>query len=519
MATEKVVVDVEIKATPAIASVKSLKAELRQVTNELSNLEEGSQAFIDAATKAGELKDKIGDVRNAVDAFNPEKKFQALAGVVGIAANGFAAMQGAMALMGSESEDLNKVMAKTQGAIALTSGLNGLLGMKDAFKLLGSQVLKLIPALNSMGAAMLGAITGGIAIALVLIIAYWKDLKFLITGTIDEVKLTADEMANAVKKGHDDYKRAANERSAIAEREARLKLKGLELDLELAKIDRQRKIDEAVSSGKLADEKVLIEAEYQKSIADTKEKYRKEAEDKKKKEDEKEKSEAEKKAKALFDSNKFWANESDKTVKYQAEYRKEFEDLKQTQLLKNVEEQKKIDDINTENALAQIELEKQKAVARQQYFQEGANYLNQAADLLGKNTAEGKVLAVASATISTYLSAQKAYASFADIPVVGIPLGIAAAGISIAAGIANVNKILAVQVPGQSGGGGGGGLTAPSTPSIPRIPQSLSGSMLNQNRPMDINNMNTTGKVIVTETDITNTQDKVKGIIRKATIK
>jgi len=518
MATEKVVVDVEVKAAPAVASVKSLKAELRQVTNELSNLEEGSQAFIAAATKAGELKDKIGDVKDAVNAFNPEKKFQALAGVVGIAANGFAAMQGAMALMGSESKDLEKVVAKTQGAIALASGLNGLLGMKDAFKLLGSQVLKLIPALNSMGAAMLGAITGGIAIALVLIISYWKDLKYLITGSIGEVKLSSQEMLDAVKKGHDEYKKAANERMAIAEREARLKLDGKELDLELAKIERQKKIVEAVTSGKLADEKVLIEAEYQKSIKDINNKYAKEAADKKKKDDEKAKSDAEKKAKAEYDSNKYWAEQSDKTVKRQAEYKIEFEDLKQAQLLKNVEEQKKIDDINQENALADIELEKQKAAARQQYFEEGANYLNQAADLLGKNTAEGKVLAVASATISTYLSAQKAFASFADIPYVGIPLGIAAAGISIAAGLQNINKILSVQVPGQTGGGGGG-ISTPTAPSIPRIPQSLSGSMLNQNKPIDINNTNAVGKVIVTETDITNTQNKVKGIIRKATIK
>jgi hypothetical protein len=43
--------------------------------------------------------------------------------------------------------------------------------------------------------------------------------------------------------------------------------------------------------------------------------------------------------------------------------------------------------------------------------------------------------------------------------------------------------------------------------------------MLNQNKPLDINNTNPIGKVIVTETDITETQDKVKGIIRKATIK
>ena len=127
------------------------------------------------------------------------------------------------------------------------------------------------------------------------------------------------------------------------------------------------------------------------------------------------------------------------------------------------------------------------------------------------------MLAVASATISTYLSAQKAFESFASIPVVGVGLGIAAAGVAVAAGIANIDKILSVKVPGQNDGGAGGKTTAPSAP---RIPQSISGTMMNQNKPLQMNNVNNpTGKVIVVETDITNTQNKVKGIIRKATIK
>jgi hypothetical protein len=157
MANEKIIFDTEVKVGSSVGSVKSLKAELRAVTNELGQLEYGSEAFVKAASRAGELKDQIGDVKNTIASFNPEAKFQALASVVGIAANGFSALQGGMALFGSESEDLQKVMAKTQGAIALATGLNGLLGMKDAFKDLGLSVIKMIPALNSMGAAMLGA--------------------------------------------------------------------------------------------------------------------------------------------------------------------------------------------------------------------------------------------------------------------------------------------------------------------------------------------------------------------------
>jgi hypothetical protein len=129
MANEKIIFDTEVKVGNSVGSVKSLKAELRAITNELGQLEVGSDAFVKAAQKAGDLQDRIGDVKNTIAAFNPEAKFKAFADTVGIAANGFSAVQGAMALMGSESEDLNKIMVKTQGAIALATGLNGLLGM------------------------------------------------------------------------------------------------------------------------------------------------------------------------------------------------------------------------------------------------------------------------------------------------------------------------------------------------------------------------------------------------------
>jgi hypothetical protein len=541
MATEKLIFEAEMKTASATASVKSLKSELRQVTNELGTLEQGSEAFIKAAQKAGELQDKIGDVKDTVNAFNPEAKFQALAGVVGVAANGFAALQGATALFGAESEDLNKVMAKTQGAIALSSGLNGLLGMKDAFRLLGTQVIQLIPKLQAMGAAMVGAVTGGIAIAIVLIISYWKDLKYLITGSIGEVKLSAQEMLDAVNKGHAEYKKAAAERTAIAEREAKLKLKGKALDLELAKLDKQKKIDEAVSSGKLAEQKVLIEAEYQKSVKDINDKYAKEAEDKRKAEKKRVDDYAKERAKLILDTEEK-NREAEKAIEEIALYNKELADKEKEEADKKAldkhQESLKEDANNTrlsyEERLtafrqlakeevitatqlkdAEIAIEKEKQAAKTAALQEGANVLNQAAEVLGRNTAEGKALAVASATISTYLSAQKAFESFAGIPVVGFGLGVTAAGVAIASGLASVNKILAVPVPNSTGGGGGGGVA----PTAPRIPQSISGTRLGGNSEVTTTGKSTVGKVYVTETDITDTQDKVKGIIRKATIK
>jgi hypothetical protein len=73
-----------------------------------------------------------------------------------------------------------------------------------------------------------------------------------------------------------------------------------------------------------------------------------------------------------------------------------------------------------------------------------------------------KAANIAQATMDTYKAAQGAYASFATIPVVGVPLGIAAAGAAIAAGIANINAIKNTQFEG-----GGGAVSAGTTSSSP----------------------------------------------------
>jgi hypothetical protein len=131
---------------------------------------------------------------------------------------------------------------------------------------------------------------------------------------------------------------------------------------------------------------------------------------------------------------------------------------------------------------------------------------------LGESTAEGKALAVAAATIDTYLGAVKAYNTQLTPGDPTSPFrGALAAAAVVAAGIANVNKILAVQVPG----GGGRGSASMSAPPMTRPASSF--TRIDNTNPIDVNNTGAT-KVYVTETDITNTQKKVDSIKAKAVI-
>jgi hypothetical protein len=98
-----------------------------------------------------------------------------------------------------------------------------------------------------------------------------------------------------------------------------------------------------------------------------------------------------------------------------------------------------------------------------------ASTLNKAGELLGKETAAGKAMAVASATISTYQSAVSAYEAGVSVGgPAGLVLGPVSAALAVAAGLKNIKSILSVKVP--NGGGGGGGVPNISTPTTGGAP-------------------------------------------------
>ena len=144
MAKTVVGVEVKVDGKQAEQSVGSFKKQLREANNEVVSLTEKfgatSREAIAAAQKVAKLKDAIGDAKALSDAFSPDAKFNAFAGAIQGAVSGFSALQGAQALFGTESEELNKTLLKVQAALALSQGLNGILAAKDAFVNLGAVI-------------------------------------------------------------------------------------------------------------------------------------------------------------------------------------------------------------------------------------------------------------------------------------------------------------------------------------------------------------------------------------------
>jgi len=169
---EKKVIELEVKE-----NLGNLRQQLKQAQVEVQTLADKFGATSDqareAAKKAAELKDSIGDAKALTDSFNPDAKFKGLGQALTGVAGGFAAVQGAMALVGNQSEEVEKTLLKVQSAMALAAGIDQLTEAKDAFVNLGKTAVKAFSAIKgAIGATGIGLLV----VALGVIYAYWEDI-------------------------------------------------------------------------------------------------------------------------------------------------------------------------------------------------------------------------------------------------------------------------------------------------------------------------------------------------------
>jgi hypothetical protein len=136
---EKKVIEVEIQD-----NTKSLKSQYKDAVTELQKLSatygETSMEAIKAAKAAAELKDRIEDTNDLIKTQKGEGAFIAVGKSIQAASSGLAAYEGALGLIGVESEELQKTMLRVQSAMALAQGLEGLEDAGRAFKTLGATI-------------------------------------------------------------------------------------------------------------------------------------------------------------------------------------------------------------------------------------------------------------------------------------------------------------------------------------------------------------------------------------------
>ena len=560
MAKTVVGVEVKVDGKQAEQSVGSFKKQLREANNEVVSLTEKfgatSREAIAAAQKVAKLKDAIGDAKALSDAFSPDAKFNAFAGAIQGAVSGFSALQGAQALFGTESEELNKTLLKVQAALALSQGLNGILAAKDAFVNLSAVIkAQVLTAFGTLRAAIISTGIGALVVGIGLLITNFEKVKKAIIGAIpgaetffnvigdvvDTVKgwFGANEdvldTQKALKDATNDLSSALSEYNAEIDRTTKLeKLRAQIAGKSQAEIN---KLDEDNINQKIRRNDRLIELARQYGISTV----TLEADRQKLLQDLETKS-LENQAAAVTASRQKKQKEDDDFFK------KDLEKIKERNILQNAErldgQRGVIDETKsvlsgitqaTKDANAQqIEDERNRAASitairqdqlkeiiasdeaerqsRLQTLEIVATATESFANLVGKQTAAGKALAIAAATINTYKAASEAlkadYGTFGPAAQVARVLTVASV---IATGLKQVREIAKVKVPG-----GGGGGSVPSATSVQPITPVNQTTQLDQNSINQIGNA--AGRAFVLETDVTNNQERIRRLNRAARI-
>jgi hypothetical protein len=274
------------------ANITPLKKQLKDANQELQVARQRYGDFsteaVNAAKKVALIRDAIESANEAAGLFDPGKRFEALTAAASTAAGGIAAVQGAMALFGGESEEVEKALLKVQGALALSQGLSQLkdIGkvteqLKISFKGLGTSAKTatsstdgLTKSTKGFGKAIIATGVGALVAALGLLIANFDKVKEvmmklfpvfeelgkfiggLITGFTDFIGLTneAERNLEALGKSNEKFNDDINNKikllSAQGGKEKEIyDLRRKQIDNELALIQETSKV-----KGELTDE-------------------------------------------------------------------------------------------------------------------------------------------------------------------------------------------------------------------------------------------------------------------------
>ncbi len=573
MATEEIAFKITTDTSQTEKSVKSIKTELREATQEALNLSrkfgDSSKEAIQAQQRVANLKDEVGDFKQRVDALNPDAKFKAFSQTLQGVAGGFAGLQGAVGLFGTESAELEKQLLKVQSALALSEGLNSVLESKDAFKNL-AVVIKgnVVKAFGTLRGALIATGIGAAVVAVGLLVANFDAVKKVVlnlipglakvgefigklvdqvtdfVGVTSEAERASDRLTKSTKGRNEEIDRQIKLLSAQGGKESEIaKLQKEKAFNDLKDLEAQKKAnkisaDEFVKNRKdLINEIKVVDAEEAKRIKDEQDKKAEEqksaaakAIQDKKDADEKKKKDDEAIIKAIQDEAKGKKEKLDSDAELEAQAIADFgaidqerSDLKDASLQKDIERASSAAQIveqgyksSKELAAADLKIKQEKAKGEIDLLFAVSNTAGQIADLLGKESQAGKVLAIGQALINTYLGISAGVK-------LGFPAAIPAVLAASVTGFKAVKSIMAVNIPG--GGGGGSmpsGASSSASFTAPMTAPIQSGVNVQQTSAVGTTNVNlqnqTVIKAYVVESDITDSQDRINKIKAAATI-
>lgn len=566
-----------LDADDAKKSIKDFRKELQEAKGDALALAEKfgatSAEAANAAKRVAELQDHMQDTKQLVDAFNPDTKFRAFGAALNTVVGGFSALQGVMGLVGVESADLQKQLLKVQSALAISQGVAQL---QEGIKSFQNLIVVIKTALGPVGLLLTALLAiGG---ALVAWFTRAKEVTTAQKALNDTTNDYARAAAGAIQKVEEVRAAFALAKTGVISKKEALKTYNDTLGDSLGKTDslvvaEKNLTDKAEvyirvtalkaqanalfgKSAEAAANATILQQKLEESLASNlpellAAKVRKDIESLKSQAKEIEDLGADLLRQAAVQAKAAGVSVAgtggsgtgggtktpeevkiDRAKNFNAIY----DAIQQEAALKRVaDKQQEVIDTDSLDTLAtdlaktqsglriqnaEAETAKMISLAEEEYQARRASAeaigmaLGALADLVGKQTTAGKVLAIAQATINTFLGATEVLRAKSILPEpAGTIVKVASVATIIASGISAIRNIVKTQVPG-------GGGSAPSFSSVeaPIKPQLA----VAQRTSLDQNTLNAIGnsaiRAFVVESDVSNNQERIRMLNRRARI-
>ena len=243
--TKEIALEVSLKDSTS-AGTQSAKQRLREMQKELIAMAEagqqGTDAFKRLEQQAGQLKDEIGDVNQRIKNLSSDtKNIDAFVEAVQGISAGFQIAQGAAALFGDENEDLQKAMLKVQGAMALANGVQqiSILLQKES-----AVMMKVNAAATNLYAVVVGTATGAMRAFRIALAATGIGAIVVVLGLAAEAMGLFSTKTEDAADSQKDLKRSLEDTAGTLEYyERKLKANGA-TEADLAKLRRQTLVNE-----------------------------------------------------------------------------------------------------------------------------------------------------------------------------------------------------------------------------------------------------------------------------------
>ena len=185
-------------------SFQALKQEIKEARDIMAGAAQGSDEYAEAAKRAAEATNQLKDMQQeiAMGSSGLDNKFAVMSKTLSSISGGFSAVQGAMALFGTESENLQKTFVKLQAAMSMTQGFKALAELpkalnagKIAFGNAAKGVKTFITSLNGVKGAIAATGIGLLLVLLGELVANWDKVTEAVSNFVGGMDGLTEKLA------------------------------------------------------------------------------------------------------------------------------------------------------------------------------------------------------------------------------------------------------------------------------------------------------------------------------------